>query len=82
MKPTSASHPNDKRESPIQYMDSANIDRDFSSAVLISWHLIGEIRRNHVKMKYEGHTQTIENQLQRSHENVERNFSFLISHSH
>ena len=32
-----------------------------------------------MKMKNENHTRTIENQWRRSHENVERNFSFLIS---
>ena len=29
---------------------------------LISWHLIGEIGRNHVKMNHENHTRTIENE--------------------
>ena len=34
-----------------------------------------------MKMKHENHTRTIENQSRRSHENVQRNFSLLISHS-
>ena len=35
-----------------------------------------------MKMKYENHTRTIENLLRMSHENVERKFWLLISHSH
>ena len=35
-----------------------------------------------MKMKHENHIRTTENQSRRSHENVERNFSFLISHNH
>ena len=35
-----------------------------------------------MKMKHENHTRTIENLLRRSHENVERKFWLLISHSH
>ena len=33
-------------------------------------------------MKHENHIRTTENQSRRSDENVERNFSFLISHNH
>ena len=56
------------RARSLHHMASSRLDG------LISWHLIDQIGRNHVKMNHENHMRNIENEPRKSHENVERNF--------